>query len=316
MRRWLVAIALGAASAGALAQAFPSKPVKVVVPYTAGGVVDIIARAVGERAAPGLGQPVVVENRTGAAGNIGTEAVAQAAPDGHTLVLASPSHTVNVSLYPKLAWHPIRSFEPVIMVGVIPNLVVVHPSVPARSLAEFVALAKSRPGQLNYASAGAGSSVHLATEMLKQSGCSPKYEGLYRDIAGFKAPSAAELATVPADLPAYVSAGDTVEHMAKMSRVFEGLAACRKAGWKAPAESPDVSPPHQARILWEHFAELRRTDESKSHGDQYMKWLESSEKDGVKLEEAIRAGDPAAADAAMDAVKKTCDSCHKKHRDN
>lgn len=155
-----------------------------------------------------------------------------------------------------------------------------------------------------------------ATEMLKQSGCSPKYEGLYRDIAGFKAPSAAELATVPADLPAYVSAGDTVEHMAKMSRVFEGLAACRKAGWKAPAESPDVSPPHQARILWEHFAELRRLDESKSHGDQYMKWLESSEKDGVKLEEAIRAGDTAAADAAMDAVKKTCDSCHKKHRDN
>lgn len=169
MKRWLVAIAHGAGIASAFAQAFPSKPIKVVVPYTAGGVVDIIARAVGERAAPALGQPVVVENRTGAAGNIGTEAVAQSAPDGYTLVLASPSHTVNVSLYPKLSWHPIRSFEPVVMVGVIPNLVVVHPSVPARTLAEFVALAKSRPGQLNYASAGAGSSVHLATEMLKQS---------------------------------------------------------------------------------------------------------------------------------------------------
>ena len=165
----VLATVLALGSGVASAQAFPSRPVRVVVPYTAGGVVDIIARAVGERAAPGLGQPVVVENRTGAAGNIGTEAVAQAAPDGHTLVLASPSHTVNISLYPKLSWHPIRSFEPVIMVGVIPNLIVVHPSVPARSLAELVALAKARPGQLNYASAGAGSSVHLATEMLKQS---------------------------------------------------------------------------------------------------------------------------------------------------
>ena len=168
MKRWFAAVALGIAGANAFAQAFPSRPVKVVVPYPAGGVVDIIARAVGERAAPALGQPVVVENRTGAASNIGTEAVAQSAPDGHTLVLASPAHTVNVSLYPKLSWHPIRSFEPVIMVGVIPNVVVVHPTVPAKSLAELVALAKARPGQLNYASAGSGSSVHLATEMLKQ----------------------------------------------------------------------------------------------------------------------------------------------------
>ncbi len=169
MKRVLVAAAFTLASGAALSQAFPSKPVKVVVPYPAGGVVDIIARSVGERAAPALGQPVVVENRVGAASNIGTEAVAQSAPDGHTLIVASPAHTVNLSLYPRLSWHPLKSFEPVVMVGVIPNVIVVHPSVPAKSLAELVALAKARPGQLNYASAGSGSSVHLATEMLKQS---------------------------------------------------------------------------------------------------------------------------------------------------
>ena len=156
------------AAGGAMAQAFPSKPIKVVVPYPAGGVVDIIGRAVGEQMSKNLGQPVVVENRVGAASNIGTEAVAKSPADGYTLVLASPAHTVNISLYPKLTWHPTRSFAPVIMVGVIPNVVVVHPSVPAQSMAEFVAYAKARPGQLNIGSAGAGSSVHLAGEMLKQ----------------------------------------------------------------------------------------------------------------------------------------------------
>jgi tripartite-type tricarboxylate transporter receptor subunit TctC len=156
------------AAGGAMAQAFPSKPIKVVVPYPAGGVVDIIGRAVGEQMTKNLGQPVVVENRVGAASNIGTEAVAKSPADGYTLVLASPAHTVNISLYPKLSWHPTKSFAPVIMVGVIPNVVVVHPSVPAQSMAEFVAYAKARPGQLNIGSAGAGSSVHLAGEMLKQ----------------------------------------------------------------------------------------------------------------------------------------------------
>jgi len=163
-----LAAGLALAASNALAQPYPSKPVKVVVPYPAGGVVDVIARAIGEKLSPSIGQPVVVENRTGAASNIGTEAVARAAPDGYTLVLASPAHTVNISLYPKLGWHPLKSFEPVAMVGVIPNVVVVHPSVPAKTLPELIAYAKTRPGKLNYASAGSGSSVHLAAEMLKQ----------------------------------------------------------------------------------------------------------------------------------------------------
>jgi len=165
---FVVSACLALACGAAHAQPFPSKPVKVVVPYPAGGVVDVIARAIGERLTQTLGQPVVVENRTGAASNIGTEAVARSPADGYTLVLASPAHTVNISLYPKLSWHPIKSFAPVAMVGVIPNVIVVHPSVPVKSLKEFVAYAKSKPGQLNYASAGSGSSVHLAAEMLKQ----------------------------------------------------------------------------------------------------------------------------------------------------
>jgi protein tyrosine phosphatase (PTP) superfamily phosphohydrolase (DUF442 family)/cytochrome c556 len=161
-----------------------------------------------------------------------------------------------------------------------------------------------------------GISNEEANRELKESGCSPKYEGLYRDVLGFRPPTAEELAAIPADLPAYVSAGDTVDHMAKISRIYEGLQASQKAAWGPPPESPDVNPPHQARILWEHFAELQRTDESKSFGEQYLKWLAVSQQDGVKLEEAIRGGDAAAADAAMASLKKTCDSCHKKHRDN
>lgn len=150
------------------AQSFPAKPIKVVVPYPPGGVVDIIARAIGHQMSQNVGQPIVVENKTGAASNIGTEAVARSDPDGYTMVLASPAHTVNISLYPKLSWHPVKSFAPVAMVGVIPNAIVVHNSVPAKTLAEFIEYAKQRPGQLNYASAGPGSSIHLAAEMLKQ----------------------------------------------------------------------------------------------------------------------------------------------------
>lgn len=166
--RHTCAVLLAAFTCAAQAQGFPSKPIRVVVPYPAGGVVDVIARSVGERMAQTIGQPSVVENKVGAAGSIGTEAVARSAPDGYTLVLASPSHTVNISLYSKLPWHPLKSFAPVAMVGVIPNVILVHPSVPAKTLAEFIAYAKARSGQINYASAGAGSSVHLAAELLEQ----------------------------------------------------------------------------------------------------------------------------------------------------
>jgi len=163
-----VAVSAGLCALPAAAQTFPTKPIRVIVPYPPGGVVDVIARSVGERMTQTIGQPSVFENRVGAAGAIGTEVVARAAPDGYTLVVASPSHTTNISLYSKLNWHPLTSFAPVALVGVIPNVILVHPSVPAKSLAEFIAYARSRPGTINYASAGAGSSVHLAAELLEQ----------------------------------------------------------------------------------------------------------------------------------------------------
>ncbi len=159
---------LAAASATALAQGYPSKPIRVIVPYPPGGVVDVIARSVGERMSQTIGQPSVIENRVGAAGAIGTELVARTAPDGYTLVVASPAHTTSISLNPKLSWHPINSFAPVAMVGVIPNAILVHPSMPAKTLAEFINHVKANPGKINYASAGAGSSVHLAAELLEQ----------------------------------------------------------------------------------------------------------------------------------------------------
>jgi tripartite-type tricarboxylate transporter receptor subunit TctC len=162
---WIVGLLF---SGTLFAQPFPAKPLRVVVPYPAGGVVDVIARTLGEQMSKTMGQPTVVENRVGAASNIGTEFVAKSPPDGYTLLVASPAHTVNISLYSNLAWHPVKSFAPVVMVGVIPSVIVVHPSVPVKSLAEFIAYAKARPGQLNYASAGAGSSIHLAAELLKQ----------------------------------------------------------------------------------------------------------------------------------------------------
>lgn len=158
---------LALASAVAVAQSWPQRPLRVVVPFPAGGIVDIIARALGEPMAKSLGQPWVVENLTGASGSIGTDAVARAPGDGHTLLLASPSHTTNPSLVKSLPWHPLRSFAPVTMVGSIPNLILVHPVLPVKSVRELVALAKRRPGELNYASAGPGSAINLAAEMLR-----------------------------------------------------------------------------------------------------------------------------------------------------
>ena len=166
--RFACASVLLAVAAAAHAQPFPSKPIRIIAPYPPGGVVDVIARSVGERMTATLGQPSVIENRVGAASAIGTELVARAAPDGYTLVVASPAHTTNISLNPKLSWHPIKSFAPVAMVGVIPNAILVHPSMPAKTLAEFINHVKANPGKINYASAGAGSSVHLAAELLEQ----------------------------------------------------------------------------------------------------------------------------------------------------
>jgi tripartite-type tricarboxylate transporter receptor subunit TctC len=150
----------------AMAQAYPTKPIRVIVPSGAGGSVDTLARLVTQKMSARLGQQVVVENRSGSGGVIGTEIAARSAPDGYTLLMAYGSHVVNPTLYPKLPYDTVRDFLPITQVAVQPLLANVHPALPVKSVKELVALAKARPGQLNYGSAGSGSGGHLATEIL------------------------------------------------------------------------------------------------------------------------------------------------------
>jgi tripartite-type tricarboxylate transporter receptor subunit TctC len=152
----------------ALAQDWPAKPIRFIAPNLPGGPTDILARLIGQKLAEILGQPVFIENRAGAAGNIGTEAAAKSPPDGYTLVTGNnATFGANVSLYKRLGFDPIKDFAPVIFVATQPNILVVHPSLPANSVRELVALAKARPGQLNYSGSGMGANAHLAAELFK-----------------------------------------------------------------------------------------------------------------------------------------------------
>ena len=151
-------------------QDYPNRPIRFLVTYPPGGGNDIIARLIGLKLTDSLGQPVVVENRSGAGGTIGTAAAASAPPDGYTIVLVSTPFAFSHALYSNLTWDPVRSFAPITLVGSSPNLLVVHPSVPAKSVAELLALAKARPGQINIASVGSASPQYLAGELLKMMG--------------------------------------------------------------------------------------------------------------------------------------------------
>lgn len=168
----VLTVAAGLAAAGiSLAQAapagYPSRPVRLVVPFAPGGTNDVIGRIVAEKLSDRLGQPFVVDNRAGANSVVGSEIVARATPDGHTLLIVAAGFAVNPSLRKKLPYDSLRDFAPVGLVGGGPYLMVVHPSVPAKTVNEFVGWVKSRPGQVNYASVGLGSPPHLAAELLK-----------------------------------------------------------------------------------------------------------------------------------------------------
>jgi len=150
-----------------LAQAYPSKPIRMILPFPPGGPTDITGRSIAQKLSEQLGQPVVPENRPGAAGNIGLEIGAKAAPDGYAITLTAPPIAVSPSLYTKLNYDAARDFAPVSLVAMIQNIMVVHNSVPAKNIKEFIALARRYPGKLNFSSSGAGSTNHLATELLK-----------------------------------------------------------------------------------------------------------------------------------------------------
>lgn len=158
--------AVVAAAGWARAQDYPLKPVRLIVPFPPGGGTDIVARIVGKRLHERLGQPVVIDNRGGGDGMIGAEAAAKAGPDGYTLILGTnTTHAVNAALYPKLPYDPVRDFTPITMVGTYAFILVVHPSVPAKSVKDLIALARAKPRALNYASSGSIS--HLAGELFK-----------------------------------------------------------------------------------------------------------------------------------------------------
>jgi tripartite-type tricarboxylate transporter receptor subunit TctC len=153
--------------AAAPAQDFPNKPIKIIVPFGAGGPADVFSRQLGQYMSESLKQPVVVEDRPGAGSIIGSNEVAKSAPDGYTLLAMSNTHTVNESLIPNKPFQLMRDFVPVAAINYSDLVMVIHPSVPAKDLKEFIALAKSKPGQLNYASSGAGTPYHMAGELFK-----------------------------------------------------------------------------------------------------------------------------------------------------
>ena len=167
--RAVIALAAVSIASGALAQAnYPERPIRMLVGFPAGGPSDIVGRLVADRLTETLGKPVIVEDVTGAGGNIATDRVAKSAPDGYTLLTATSGMiVVNPNLYQKLAFDPLKDFVPIVEICVQPNFLVVHNDVPAKSVAELVALARAQPGKLTFASGGVGTSNHLAGELFK-----------------------------------------------------------------------------------------------------------------------------------------------------
>jgi tripartite-type tricarboxylate transporter receptor subunit TctC len=164
----MAALTFGLIAGSAVAETYPSRAIRIIVPFSAGGTVDILARLVGAKLQAAWGQPVVIDNRTGAGGNVGADLVAKAEPDGYTLLVApSPPLSINVSLYRDLPFDPLRDFAPISLLADVPNLLETNPRLPARSVAELVAYAKAHPGKLNFASQGNGTTSHLAGELFK-----------------------------------------------------------------------------------------------------------------------------------------------------
>ncbi|MSQ49795.1 MAG: tripartite tricarboxylate transporter substrate binding protein [Betaproteobacteria bacterium] len=168
LRVTLTAVLLACISTSVNAQSYPNGPIRIIVAYPPGGGTDIAARALAARMSKDLGWQIVVENLGGAAGIIGTEAAAKAAPDGYTLLMGTNgTHAIFVSLYPKLPYNPIKDFTPISNVATVASVFVVHPDLPVKSVKELIALTKASPGRLNYASGGSGTNMHLAMELLK-----------------------------------------------------------------------------------------------------------------------------------------------------
>ena len=206
----LKTLALGTALAPLPARAaYPEPPIKIVVPWAPGGSTDILARIVGEKLREAMGQPVVVENRPGASGNLGSDAVAKAPPDGYTLLFGSMStHAMNEALFSSMPFRPVEDFSPIAMLAFVTNTMVINPAVPANNVGEFIAYAKANPGKLSYASAGAGSTNHLCAALFA------KMTGIEMVHVPYRGGAPAVLDTVAGQTQLLFSAGtQTLEHV-------------------------------------------------------------------------------------------------------
>jgi tripartite-type tricarboxylate transporter receptor subunit TctC len=165
LQTWFIGFAIALVWHTVAAQSYPVRPVKIVVPATTGGAIDLIARSLAEKMSGSLGQPVIVENKPGAANNVGTDFVAKSPPDGYTLLIVASSHATNKHLYKSLPYDPVKDFEPVVYTHVVPLLLAVHPSVDAKNVQELAAWIRANPDKAVYASSGSGSSLHMAAEL-------------------------------------------------------------------------------------------------------------------------------------------------------
>ena len=188
---------------------YPSKPVRIIVPYPAGGYYDVSSRVLGQKFSDALGQPFVIENRPGANAIVGTELTAKSAPDGYTIMMGGIGpHAINASLYPKLSYDPVKDFAPIILVSMTPNALVAHPGVSAKTVGQLLDLARAQPGKLNYASNGSGSSVHLCAELLGT------MTGTKFNHVPFKGSAPAVAATLGGQTEfAFATAGDVLAHI-------------------------------------------------------------------------------------------------------
>ena len=168
MLRWALGALFACIATVASAQSYPNRTIRLVVPFPAAGTTDILARAAAQKLTEAFGQSVVVDNRPGAAGNIGSDLVAKSAPDGYTLLMGTVgTHAINPSLYSKMPYDHVKDFVPVVLVAGVPNVLVVNPALPVNSVADLIKLAKDKPGQINFASSGSGTSIHLSGELFK-----------------------------------------------------------------------------------------------------------------------------------------------------
>ena len=238
MRRlvaWMLAGAAAAVSAtGAMAQDYPSRPVKIVVPFAAGGPADVYARFLGVRLQEAMGQPFVVENRPGAGSITGTDVVAKATPDGYTLLLMSNTHTVNETLIPNKPFVLMRDFVPVAPINYSDLVLVVNPAVPVNTLAELLALAKAQPGKLNYASSGPGTPYHMAGELFKS------MAGVDIVHVPYKESSGARTGVLGGQVEMMFDAVTTMSEQAKAGKV-KALATSGKARSSVMPNTPTVS---------------------------------------------------------------------------